>query len=190
MSPSRQRISARDYKHGGRRGGFDVGKYQQFAIGLLIGLAVAVGVYVFDHRGKPAEAEVAKERVPKKTAAAPGEETGEATEQYDFYDMLPKFEVVLPEERNVRRDQPAVPITQPGGYIIQAGSFGNESEALRRQQQLAKLGISAAVQRVAVDADVKHRVRIGPVSDLTRLNAIRSQLRTADIDALLIKVPD
>jgi cell division protein FtsN len=104
--------------------------------------------------------------------------------------MLPKFEVVLPEERNVQRDQPSVPVRQPGAYIIQAGSFGNESEALRRQQQLAKLGMSAAVQRVAIDADVKHRVRIGPISDLARLNEIRGQLRTADIDALLIKVPD
>lgn len=190
MSPTRQRISARDYKHGGRRGGFDLGRYQQFGLGLGVGLAVAVAVFVFDPRGKAAETEVTQERLPKKGAAAPGEETGEPAEQYDFYDMLPKFEVVLPEERNVRRDQPAVPITQPGGYIIQAGSFGNENEALRRQQQLAKLGISAAVQRVAIDADVKHRVRIGPVSDLARLNAIRSQLRTADIDALLIKVPD
>jgi cell division protein FtsN len=190
VSPARQRISARDYKHGGRRRGFDVGTYQQFAIGLATGLAVAVAVYVFDHRGKPAETEIPEERLPKKTAAAPAEESGEPAEQYDFYDMLPKFEVVLPEERNVRRDQPAVPINQPGDYIIQAGSFGNESEALRRQQQLAKLGIEAAVQRVAIDADVKHRVRIGPVSDLARLNAIRSQLRTADIDVLLIKVPD
>jgi cell division protein FtsN len=188
---SRQRISARDYKHGGgRRGRFDLRNFQQFGIGLATGLAVAVGVFVFDHSGKPADAEVVQERPKKPAAAAASGEADEATEQYDFYDMLPKFEVVLPEERNVRRDQPSVPVTQPGSYMIQAGSFEKETEALRRQQQLAKLGIEAAVQRVAIDADVKHRVRIGPVKDLGRLNDIRSQLRTADIEILLSKLPD
>jgi cell division protein FtsN len=43
---------------------------------------------------------------------------------------------------------------------------------------------------VAIDADVKHRVRIGPVSDLKRLNEIRKQLHTADIDLLLSSVPN
>jgi cell division protein FtsN len=41
-----------------------------------------------------------------------------------------------------------------------------------------------------VDADVWHRVRIGPLRDLAKLNAIRGQLRTADIDAILIRLGD
>ncbi len=97
---------------------------------------------------------------------------------------------MLPEERNVRRDQATEPVKQPGSYVIQAGSFGDEKEALRRQQQLAKMGITAAVQRVAIDADVRHRVRIGPIKDLARLNEIRNQLRTADIDMLLSTLPE
>ncbi|MEO8315161.1 MAG: SPOR domain-containing protein [Pseudomonadota bacterium] len=189
MSPSRQRISARDYKHGGGRGRFG-GKYQQFAYGLAAGLAVALAVFIFDHRGKPGAAAIAQEPLKKKSVATTGDQPEEPVEQYDFYDMLPKFEVVLPEERNVRRDLPSAPISQAGSYVIQAGSFNNESEASRRQQQLAKLGIGASVQRVAIDADVKHRVRIGPLSDLKKLNGIRDQLHTADIDILLIKVPD
>jgi cell division protein FtsN len=188
---SRQRISARDYKHGGRRGGFDLGRYRQFGFGLATGIAVtaAVFVFVFDHRGRPAEANVVQVQPQKKAASAPGNEAEVPEEQYDYYDMLSKFEVVLPEERDVRRDQPAA-ITEAGAYMIQAGSFTSENDALRRQQVLAKLGIEAAVQRVAIDADVRHRLRIGPISDLARLNAVRNQLRTADIEILLSRLPD
>lgn len=186
---SRQRISARDYKHGGRRGGLDLGRYRQFGYGLATGLAVAVAVFIFDPRGPREQAEVVQAEPKKKAAAAPANEVEAPEEQYDFYDMLSKYEVVLPEERDVRRDQPA-PVTQAGAYMIQAGSFTSENDALRRQQVLEKLGIEAAVQRVAIDADVRHRVRIGPISDLARLNAVRGQLRTADIEILLSRLPD
>jgi cell division protein FtsN len=105
--------------------------------------------------------------------------------------MLPKFEVVIPEqERNVKRDLPSVPVEQPGAYVLQVGSFQNETEAERLRQRLAKQDIEANVQRIAVDADVRHRVRIGPLRDLSRLNEIRRQLRAADLDALLIRLPD
>jgi cell division protein FtsN len=41
-----------------------------------------------------------------------------------------------------------------------------------------------------VDADVWHRVRIGPVSNLDELNKLRRQLQAADVDALVIRVGD
>jgi cell division protein FtsN len=44
------------------------------------------------------------------------------------------------------------------------------------------------VQRVAVDEDVWHRVRIGPITDLDELNRLRAKLRSADLDALVIRV--
>jgi len=56
--------------------------------------------------------------------------------------------------------------------------------------QLALQGIEAKVQRVAVDADVWHRVRIGPISNLDELNKLRRQLQAADVDALVIRIGD
>jgi cell division protein FtsN len=50
--------------------------------------------------------------------------------------------------------------------------------------------VTATVQRVAVDADVWHRVRIGPSSDLTEVNRLREKLRSADLDAIVIRVGD
>lgn len=194
MSSSRQRISARDYKHGGgKRGGFDFAQYQQFGVGLAAGLLVALGVFVFDRREKPAEAEVAPTPRADKQAAkkSPATEAEDPAEQYDFYDMLPKYEVVIPEQdRDVRRDQPSVAVVQAGAYVLQVGSFQNQPEAERLRDKLAKQGIDASVQRIAIDADVRHRVRIGPIRDLAKLNATRRQLRAADIDALLIRLGD
>ena len=43
---------------------------------------------------------------------------------------------------------------------------------------------------VAVDADVWHRVRIGPITKLDNLNKLRKQLQAADVDALVIRVGD
>jgi cell division protein FtsN len=41
-----------------------------------------------------------------------------------------------------------------------------------------------------VDADVWHRVRIGPISNLDELNKVRRQLQAAEVDALVIRVGD
>jgi len=105
--------------------------------------------------------------------------------------MLPNFEVVVPEkERDVKRDIPTAQIERPGVYVLQAGSYRNEADAERVAKQLSLSGIEAKVQRVAVDADVWHRVRVGPISDLAALNRVRKQLKDADVDALVIRVGD
>jgi cell division protein FtsN len=75
-------------------------------------------------------------------------------------------------------------------YVLQAGSYRNEADAERVRQQLALQGVQAKVQRVAVDADVWHRVRIGPITNLAELNKVRKQLRAAEVDALVIRVGD
>ena len=49
-------------------------------------------------------------------------------------------------------------------------------------------GIESKIQKVSIDTDVWHRVRIGPYTDLDALNRVRTRLRQADIDASLISV--
>jgi len=81
-------------------------------------------------------------------------------------------------------------VERPGVYVLQAGSYRDEAEADRVAKQLALQGIAAKVQRVAVDNDVWHRVRVGPISDLDELNRVRKKLQDADLDALVIRVGD
>jgi cell division protein FtsN len=186
-----RRLHGRDYKQAVRRGaGFDR-RWRDIGLGLGMGLAVALAVYVRDHR----QVEPSESRPEPRTAAvAPAsaaEEAEEPAAQYDFYDMLPKFEVVVPErEPDVRRDLPSARVERPGVYVLQAGSYRNQADAERVRVQLGKQGITAAVQRVAVDADVWHRVRVGPIRDLNQVNRLRESLRAADIDALVIRVGD
>ena len=63
-------------------------------------------------------------------------------------------------------------------------------DAERVQAQLARAGVEAKVQKVSVDTDTWHRVRVGPITNLDELNRIRARLREADIDALVIRVGD
>jgi len=198
VSTGRHRLSARDYKHAGKQpNGFDFARYQQFGIGLALGLAVALGVWIHQQRaeavdGAPLTAEAeAKPRTGASAGDSPGEEAADPAADYDFYDMLPKFEVVVGEqERNAHRDLPSEPVKQPGNYVLQVGSYRNLEDAQRLRARLSKLGIDANIQKVAIDADEWHRVRIGPVKDLARLNATRSALRKADIDAIIYQVGD
>jgi len=55
---------------------------------------------------------------------------------------------------------------------------------------LALLGVESRIQKVTIDADDFHRVRVGPMSDLDELNGVRRRLWDARIEVLLIKVPD
>jgi len=43
---------------------------------------------------------------------------------------------------------------------------------------------------VAIDRKIYHRVRIGPIGDLDKLNLIRNQLRQENIDVLRIRLGD
>jgi cell division protein FtsN len=188
--PLRPRVGGRDFKPAGRGGGSLLDRYQQFFFGLAIGIGVAFVVYVTDarQRERPAPQSQPQPRAAKQNAEPEAEQP---VAQYDFYNMLPKFEVVVPEkERDVRTDTPTAPVARPGVYVLQAGSYRNQPDAERVRAQLAKQGIEATVQRVQVDTDVWHRVRIGPTSDLTRLNAMRAALRKADVDTIVVRVGD
>ena len=166
--------------------------------GLTIGLLVAASAYKLDQWGlffgeptggnneTPPRVVVTE---PQRNSAAP--EEPHPAERFDFYDILPNFEVVLPAvESEVTPDREIVPIGEPGSYVLQAGSFTNVTDAERMRATLALLGLESRLQRVSIDEDVYHRVRIGPLSNLNELNRYRRQLREAEVEILLIKVPN
>jgi cell division protein FtsN len=161
-------------------------------VGLAVGLSLSVCVLIWqNYREKTAAAAAAQTPKPEPRTAASAADQEEQPKSFDFYDRLPNFEVVVPEkDREVSRERDSAPatITRPGVYVLQAGSYRKQEEADRIATQLKKQGIDANVQRVAVDEDVWHRVRIGPISDLTELNRLRARLRSAELDGMLIRV--
>jgi cell division protein FtsN len=188
------KLTARDFKSTQRRP-LELRRLREFGYGTLTGVVLACLAFTYlgnkAHRTDPPDAPH-----PDPHRLAPGDAAGVAagkpSEKYDFYEMLPNFEVVVPEkDKDVKRDLPAAAkIERPGVYVLQAGSYRNESDAERVRAQLAMQGVDARVQRVAVDADVWHRVRIGPITNLDELNKVRRQLQAAEVDALVIRVGD
>ncbi|HET7175464.1 MAG TPA: SPOR domain-containing protein [Gammaproteobacteria bacterium] len=108
---------------------------------------------------------------------------------YDFYKMLPSFQVVIPgQDKDVRSGNAAAPVQQPGSYILQVGSFPNYADADRMKATLALQGIESSIQSVQVNnGSTWNRVRIGPIKDLKELNAVREKLAAQHIEPLVIK---
>lgn len=187
---------ARDYKHSKRGAGgtSSLSGVAGFVVGLALGLAVAVGVYLFDRRPAARVAQesppMTRDETPATTKAAkPAPASQDAETQFEFYEMLPKFEVVIPEQDGSAPTTPgAGPVQKPGAYILQAGSFRNHADADRVRALIAMQGVESKIQKVTIDRDTWHRVRVGPITNLKHLEDTRSKLRNARIDALVIRV--
>lgn len=120
--------------------------------------------------------------------------------RFDFYTILPELEVVIPEQElfgdksentTTKPDKPGQPTTPAAGdirYIIQAGSFRNPEQADRLKAQLALHGIEASIQTVKInDNDTWHRVRVGPINDLSTVNQTRKRLQDNGIASIVVK---
>jgi cell division protein FtsN len=206
-------------------------------VGLVLGLAVAAGVYFSDLRSgvglpeavdrvlrpspsasaddspaRPASAQAPARASARESSggatgsrpasnAAEGRASGGAARtesgapvkeepRFDFYEILPQYEVLVPEEVETvaRPVAPSAPVAAPGSYVLQTGSFRSHADADRMQASLALLGVESGIQKVAIGDGEFHRVRIGPVSNLDELNRIRTVLRQAGIESLMMKV--
>jgi cell division protein FtsN len=180
---------ARDYKPKRKRPGSGFPGWIGALCGLAAGLVIAAAVYVKDHRPEAPGVKVAPKIDKKRSRGGDSPDTDSA--DAGAPDDSAKFEVVVPEkDKDVRPDTRAVPETRNGTYVLQAGSYKNFADADRVRAKLALQGVESKVQKVSVDNDTWHRIRIGPISNLDELNRLRSILRKADVDVLVIRVGD
>lgn len=172
--------------------------------GLAIGLSVAFAVYVNSRSPVTTVARAAqetsvpsaaldnnKEAATATTPKADGKAADAPKERFEFYKMLPAFEMVTAnEEPSASGDVEPQAIKEPGIYMLQAGSFSTYNDANRRIAELALQGIESRVQRARVNNRDYFRVYIGPIEDLDELNMTRSRLRAAKIDVMRIRLGD
>jgi cell division protein FtsN len=165
--------------------------------GLGVGLMIAIGVYVRapssappaapDRTSSTRTAKPAARTAPRVAAATPDKP---AENRFEFYEILPQYEVVVPDEKTPAtgsaRPRPAA---TPGSYLLQVGSFSAAADADRMKANLALLGFESHVQRVTIDDNVFNRVRIGPIVDLDAAKRTQRQLRAAGYDTMLMQVP-
>ncbi|MCW8829811.1 MAG: SPOR domain-containing protein [Gammaproteobacteria bacterium] len=162
--------------------------------GLLVGLFIAFLVYLQQSGGagalqqklagqKSAPAKTDARAVKKEPAAeAPKKQEGIS---FDFYNILPELEVVIPEDE-LKKETGRT--EGKATYYLQVGSFKSAGDAEARKAQLFLLNFTPSVQTVTIDGNQTwHRVRIGPFSDARSVDRARRRLQDNDIDFIMLK---
>jgi len=144
--------------------------------------------------GKLVEAQVMKGAVPERWFRAPASATAVVPEPedsgpvFDFYEILPDYEVVVPGPSAPANGAARAPQQLAAGtYYLQAGSFRQFEDADRRKASLALLGLSSDIRKVTVNERDHYRVQIGPVSDPAELGRMQSLLSGAGIEYLALR---
>lgn len=167
--------------------------------GLAIGLTVAAAIYVNDRRVGTAQP-VTVPAAPAKSVSRPKVEQSNAEPakpkddsiEFDFYDMLPNLDVQIFEDRSAPRPQVSAPapVTTPGIYILQAGSFTRLADAKRREGEIALLGVRAEVRKGDANGRSVYRVYTRPLETPEAVNRLRRLLNDNGIETLAKRVSD
>ena len=183
-------------------------KGSPFFSGLLIGLLVGVGLslavtmYIKGSEspfsGKKSisdNSEMLSEKLPKQKiateSALPADENPDETaqnksnNQFDFYTILPETESTVTEQEVKDRSL----TVKKDNYFLQIGAFQDEADADNMKAKLALQGFEAVVQTATIpEKGVWHRVRVGPLSEISQINKVRGELTTGGFNTDLIKV--
>lgn len=115
--------------------------------------------------------------------------------RYDFFTVLPEMEVVVPEQELKRKAKPLrdtttgiTDTTDQDSYVLQVGSFRSAPDAEQMKARLALMGSIATVQKVTVNGQTWHRVRIGPFKGARKADEKRRMLSENNYDTLVMKV--
>lgn len=160
--------------------------------GICLGLVAAAAIYVFGRAGGGGLSPKAETTRTERPAGKSEQAETEKEPRFAFYEMLPNYEVVIPEEEYQEREggraTTSPKVREPGRYLIQAGSFSTYADADRRKAELALLGLESEIEGVKLeDGRTVYRVRSAPIEELERLNATLKRLRENDIDTLVMK---
>ena len=176
-------------------------------VGMLLGMGLMALVLVKDWAPLLRRKDVPQ---PNPQATAPKESEPAVAEakpkkNYDFYQVLPEAEVVIPDaelsakakaEQQARANaaNPATtapataPNATPGGrYVLQTGSYPEPKAADEAKAKLALAGFVAQVQPVTINGKTWHRVRIGPYASASELESAKKSLADNGISAIALK---
>ena len=203
-------------KKGGRqatRGGNDTQKPAW--VWVLVGMVLGIGLMLL-LLAKDWVPLLRKKNLPQPNpeATAPRESEPPVAEakpkkNYDFYQVLPEAEVVIPDaelsakakaEQQARANPAATsaniaanPSTTPAApaaaarYILQTGSYPDPKAADEAKAKLAMAGFVAQVQPVTINGKTWHRVRVGPYASASELEAAKRALTDSGINAIALK---
>jgi cell division protein FtsN len=109
--------------------------------------------------------------------------------QFDFYTILPKKEVVVPDhEIKTRTREERIGKNKKASYVIQAGSSQDFNDADQLKAKLALMGIESKIQKAKVESVIWYRVKIGPYSQMGSVNSIMSRLQKNGMKPVITEV--
>ena len=175
---------------------------------ILVGMLAGVGLMLLV-LGKDWAPLLRKKGLPQPNPQATAPKEGEPPvaeakpkKNYDFYQVLPEAEVVIPDAElsaKARAEQQAVanpatvaPGTPPASaeaprYVLQAGSYPDPRAADEAKAKLALSGFVAHIQPVTINGKTWHRVRVGPYATASELEAAKRSLADNNIKAIALK---
>ena len=75
-----------------------------------------------------------------------------------------------------------------GQYLLQAGAFRSTKQADDLKARIAMLGLVGRVETVQTPAGEMHRVRLGPYTTASELEAAKEKLGGSGLPAVAIRV--
>ena len=182
-------------------------KGSPFFTGMLIGLLLGVGLsvwltmYLKGSDNPFADKNINRPDIEKRSqkntknkvsddSAVPQDESADDTTKkennFDFYTILPETESTATEQEIKNNANKTV---KKDNYFLQVGAFPTEADADNMKAKLALLGFEAVVQTATIpEKGIWHRVRVGPLNDIEKINKIRGELTTNGFNTDLIKV--
>lgn len=196
-----------------RGGGAQKPAWLWVLVGMLLGIGLMLLVLAKDWmpllRKKDLPQPNPQATAPKESEAPVAEAKAPPKKNYDFYQVLPEAEVVIPDAElsakakaeqqaraNAAATTPASPATAPAApanaaaaarYVLQAGSYPDPKAADEAKARLALAGFSAQIQPVTINGKTWHRVRVGPYASASALEAAKKSLADNGISAIALK---
>lgn len=201
MSADYKQNAERQKKSGGS-GSFASGLLLGFLLGVATSLAMVMFIKGNDSpftpppntspTTAPAEKAPAKTKpvvkpTPIKTPNTDAVTVPEQEKSFDFYNILPGTSPAT--ETAEEKNTPAPPPVAQETYFLQVGAFQMEEDANNMKVKLALQGFEALVQTASIpNKGLWHRVQVGPLSNLSQINKVKSDLAKNGFSAELIKV--
>ena len=202
----------RDYKHRAhrRKDKRSASPLLGIVTGLLIGLFIAFLVYIKMQTNDSTTQVVVMESLPAQSVQEDVRDVRKKEKatitppepRFDFYNLLPEMEVIVPEsEIRKPRVEPVAPDTPKpstppgtpaGTFYLQVGSFKNAEQADNLKAKLAFSGFETVIHKATLEISGKsetfHRVRVGPFNNLDAANRSREKLIASGIESKVVEI--
>lgn len=160
-------------------------------IWLLVGIGLgSYGTVMLLLEGGPSLPEIA---IPPVVSPEPTAEPDEPelppseAPRFDFYSILPRQEIVIPDEEIRPSDERESATQSAPLWIVQVGSFRTFEDADGVRARLALQGIESHISMRDGQSANWHRVRVGPIASRREADRIRSKLQRLNFQPLILK---